>query len=57
MSGSFNLSSLLPQEFNEALKAGIVDEFIQKPISNDKLIAAVERGFSNNNKNQPYTSE
>ena len=50
MSGSFNLSSSLPQEFNEALKAGIVDEFIQKPISNDKLIAAVERSFSNNNK-------
>jgi hypothetical protein len=34
MSGSFNMSSL-PEEFIQALKSEIVDEFIQKPISND----------------------
>jgi CheY-like chemotaxis protein len=42
MSGSFNVSSL-PEEFIEALKSEILDEFIQKPISNDKLIAIVEK--------------
>ncbi len=41
MSGSFNESSL-PDEFIQALKSEIVDEFIEKPISNDKLIAIVE---------------
>jgi CheY-like chemotaxis protein len=46
MSGSFNESSL-PEEFIEALKSEIVDEFIQKPISNDKLIAIVEKSFLN----------
>jgi DNA-binding NtrC family response regulator len=50
MSGSFNESSL-PEEFIEALKSEIVDEFIQKPISNDELIATVEKSFSHNNKN------
>jgi CheY-like chemotaxis protein len=50
MSGSFNVSSL-PEEFIEALKSEIVDEFIQKPISNDKLIALIEKSFLNNNKN------
>jgi CheY-like chemotaxis protein len=50
MSGSFNESSL-PEEFIEALKSGIVDEFIQKPISNDKLIAVVEKSSSHNNNN------
>jgi CheY-like chemotaxis protein len=50
MSGSFNVSSL-PEEFKEALKSKIVDEFIQKPISNDELIATVEKSFSHNNKN------
>ena len=49
MSGSFNESSL-PEEFGEGLKSGIVDEFIQKPFSNDKLIAIVEKSFLNNNK-------
>jgi CheY-like chemotaxis protein len=48
MSGSFNVSSL-PEEFIQALKSEIVDEFIQKPISNDKLIAILEKSFSNNN--------
>jgi CheY-like chemotaxis protein len=50
MSGSFNMSSL-PEEFIQALKSEIVDEFIQKPISNDKLIAIIEKSFSHNNKN------
>jgi CheY-like chemotaxis protein len=50
MSGSFNESSL-PEEFREGLKSGIVEEFIQKPISNDKLIAIIEKSFSHNNKN------
>ena len=50
MSGSFNESSL-PEEFIQALNSVIVDEFIQKPIPNDKLIAIVEKRFSQNNKN------
>jgi CheY-like chemotaxis protein len=53
MSGSFNESSL-PEEFIEALKSGIVDEFIQKPISNDKLIAVVEKSSSHNNNNKNH---
>ena len=51
MSGSFNESSPLPEEFIQALKSEIVDEFIQKPFSNDKLIAIVEKSFLHNNKN------
>ena len=47
MSGSFNESSL-PEEFIQASKSGIVDEFIQKPFSNDKLIAIMEKNFSHN---------
>jgi CheY-like chemotaxis protein len=47
MSGSFNESSL-PEEFIQALKSGIVDEFIQKPFSNEKLIAIIEKSFSHN---------
>ena len=50
MSGSFNESSL-PEEFIQALKSETVDEFIQKPIPNDKLIAVVERSLLHNNKN------
>ena len=50
MSGSFNKSSL-PEEFIQALKSETVEEFIQKPISNDKLIAIIEKSFSHNNKN------
>jgi CheY-like chemotaxis protein len=42
MSGSFNERSL-PDEFIQALKSEIVDEFIEKPISNDKLIRTVEK--------------
>jgi CheY-like chemotaxis protein len=48
MSGSFNESSL-PEEFREALKSEIVDEFIQKPIPNDKLIAIIEKNLLHNN--------
>jgi FixJ family two-component response regulator len=51
MSGSFNESSSLPEEFIQALKSEIVDEIIQKPVSNDKLIALIEKSFSNNNNN------
>jgi len=47
MSGSFNESSL-PEEFIRALKSEIVDEFIQKPFSNDKFIAIIEKRFSHN---------
>jgi two-component system cell cycle sensor histidine kinase/response regulator CckA len=47
MSGSFNESSL-PEEFIRVLKSGIVDEFIQKPFSKDKLIAIIEKRFSHN---------
>jgi CheY-like chemotaxis protein len=50
MSGSFN-ESALPEEFREGLKSGTVEDFIQKPISNDKLIAIIEKSFSHNNKN------
>jgi CheY-like chemotaxis protein len=49
MSGSYNESSL-PEEFIQALKSGIVDEFIQKPTPNDKLIAVVEKSFLNKDK-------
>ena len=42
MSASLNLSSL-PEEFIEGLKPEIVYEWIQKPISNDKLIAILEK--------------
>ena len=48
MSASVNAWSL-PEEFIEALKPGIVDEIIQKPISNDKLIAIIEKSFFYNN--------
>ena len=50
MSGSFNVSSL-PEEFIQALKSEIIDEFIQKPISNDKLIAIIEKSFLSHNNN------
>jgi CheY-like chemotaxis protein len=50
MSASVNAWSL-SGEFIEALKPGIVDEIIQKPISNDKLIAIIEKGSSYDNKN------
>jgi FixJ family two-component response regulator len=36
-------------EFSEALKSGIVDEIIQKPIPNDNLIAIIEKSFLHHN--------
>ena len=51
MSGSFNKSSL-PEEFAQALESEIIDEFIQKPITNNKLIAVVEKSFSHTSKNR-----
>ena len=50
MSGSFNESSL-PEEFIQALKSEIVDKFIQKPFSNDRLIDIVEKSSVYNNNN------
>jgi DNA-binding NtrC family response regulator len=35
-------------EFGEALESKILDEVIQKPIPNDKLIAIIERSFLHN---------
>lgn len=43
---AFDVSSL--HEFSEVLKSKIVDEIIQKPIPNDKLIAIVENNLHNN---------
>jgi CheY-like chemotaxis protein len=50
MTASINAWSL-PEEFIAALKPELVDEIIQKPIPNDKLIAVIERSFLHNNKN------
>ena len=36
-------------EFSEALESKIVDEVLQKPIPNDKLIAIIEKTFLHNN--------
>jgi CheY-like chemotaxis protein len=44
MTASINAWSL-PEEFIAALKPELVDEIIQKPVSNDKLIALIERSF------------
>jgi DNA-binding NtrC family response regulator len=44
---AFDVSSL--QEFTEAVNSEIVDETIQKPIPNDKLIAVIEKNFLHNN--------
>ena len=44
---AFDVSSL--PEFSEVLKSQIVDEIIQKPVSNDKLIAIIEKNFLHNN--------
>jgi two-component system, cell cycle response regulator CpdR len=46
MSG-FDVSSL--PEFSEALTSEIVDEIIQKPIPNEKLIAIIEKSFLHHN--------
>jgi DNA-binding NtrC family response regulator len=44
---AFDVSSL--PEFPEALATEIVDETIQKPIPNDKLIAIIEKSLLHNN--------
>lgn len=44
---AFDVSSL--REFSEALTSEIVDEIIQKPIPNDKLIAMIEKSSLHNN--------
>jgi DNA-binding NtrC family response regulator len=44
---AFDVSSL--PEFNEVLELQIVDEIIQKPIPNNKLIAIIEKNFLHNN--------
>ena len=43
---AFDVSSLT--EFDEALEPEIVDEILQKPIPNDKLIAIIEKNFLHN---------
>jgi DNA-binding NtrC family response regulator len=43
----FDVSSM--REFSEALKSGIVDEIIQKPIPNDRLVAVIEKNFLHHN--------
>jgi CheY-like chemotaxis protein len=40
-----SLPELNEPELNEAAKSEIVDEIIQKPIRNDKLIAIIENNF------------
>ena len=44
---AFDVSSL--REFGEVLTSEIVDEIIQKPIPNDKLIAIIEKSFLHHN--------
>lgn len=44
---AFDISS--SPEFSEALESKIVDEALQKPIPNDKLIAIIEKTFLHNN--------
>ena len=44
-----SLPKLNEPELNEAAKSEIVDEIIQKPIRNDKLIAIIESSFLYNN--------
>jgi CheY-like chemotaxis protein len=35
--------------FSKALQAGLIDDIIQKPVSNDDLIAVIEKVFLHNN--------
>jgi CheY-like chemotaxis protein len=44
-----SLPELNEPELNEAAKSEIVDEIIQKPLSNYKLIAIIESNFLHNN--------
>ena len=44
---AFDISSI--RELSVALKSGIVDEIIQKPFPNDRLIAVIEKSFLHHN--------
>jgi hypothetical protein len=44
-----SLPELNEPDLNEAAKSEIVDEIIQKPIRNDKLIAIIESSLLHNN--------
>ena len=44
---AFDISSFA--EFAVALKSGLVDEVLRKPISNEKLISNIEKTFLHNN--------
>jgi DNA-binding NtrC family response regulator len=46
---AFDMSSV--PEFGEALESKIIDELVQKPIPNDKLISIIEKSFLQHNKN------
>ena len=43
----FDVSSM--REFSEALESGILDEMVQKPIPNDRLVALIEKSFLHHN--------
>ena len=43
----FDVSTM--REFSEALESGILDEMVQKPIPNDRLIAVIEKSFLHHN--------
>jgi two-component system, cell cycle response regulator CpdR len=44
---AFDISAI--SEVDEMLRSKIVDKILQKPISNDKLIAVIEKSFLHNN--------
>jgi two-component system, sensor histidine kinase len=44
---AFDVSSM--RELSEALKSRIVDEIIQKPFPNDRIIAVIEKSFLHHN--------
>ncbi|MDQ3837375.1 MAG: hypothetical protein M3270_10665 [Thermoproteota archaeon] len=44
-----SLHELNEPDLNEAVKSEILDEIIQKPIRNDKLIAIIESSLLHNN--------
>lgn len=44
---AFDMSSL--PEFSEALESEILNEVLQKPVPNDKLIAIIDKSFLHNN--------
>ena len=46
---AYDMSSV--PELGKALESNIIDELIQKPISNDKLISIIEKSFLQHNNN------